>query len=299
MQVGALRLLNSPLEQSSLPRRIQLYCQARGVVLVGELYQLPFDRETKTRETLVRFLQQNRLPPMVPAALMDWRPDYLDDPAIRKLWDRPVGDLFLDSPHLPYDEGRPYWMQRSVDRWLWSHRRGCHYVAQALQYAQQSMYYLKDLQVAIRRRRWPLHAAMLVRDWKAPEAIPEEWPKYLETVGVERSYQPSMLASPAFTARLTTEDLRRFSKLAALLGSVEELNFSVRSDCMVKALNIKTAWELVQYPLHQLLKARNFGQKSLTEMRKKLEVHGLTLGMSEHDLVQYITNVIQAEPPEQ
>ncbi len=70
-----------------------------------------------------------------------------------------------------------------------------------------------------------------------------------------------------------------------LLTPVDELELSVRAHNCLKAANIKTLAELVQLQESELLKFRNFGRKSLSELGEVVELHGLEFGMSvEHYL---------------
>ncbi|NDU05278.1 DNA-directed RNA polymerase subunit alpha, partial [Francisella tularensis subsp. holarctica] len=63
-----------------------------------------------------------------------------------------------------------------------------------------------------------------------------------------------------------------------LLKHVEELNLTARSSNCLKAVNIRLIGELVQKTENELLKAPNFGKKSLTEIKDKLSELGLSLG---------------------
>jgi DNA-directed RNA polymerase subunit alpha len=58
---------------------------------------------------------------------------------------------------------------------------------------------------------------------------------------------------------------------------IEELDFSVRTYNCLKKANILTIPELVQYTENDLMQIRNFGKKSLSEVREKLASLGLTL----------------------
>lgn len=58
---------------------------------------------------------------------------------------------------------------------------------------------------------------------------------------------------------------------------IEELDFSVRTYNCLKKANILTIPELVQYTESDLMQIRNFGRKSLTEVREKLSALTLTL----------------------
>ncbi len=61
--------------------------------------------------------------------------------------------------------------------------------------------------------------------------------------------------------------------------SVEELELSVRSYNCLKNANIQTIGELVQRTEAEMLKTKNFGRKSLNEIKEILASMGLSLGM--------------------
>jgi len=61
--------------------------------------------------------------------------------------------------------------------------------------------------------------------------------------------------------------------------SVEELELSVRSYNCLKNANIQTIGELVQKSEAEMLKTKNFGRKSLNEIKEILATMGLSLGM--------------------
>lgn len=69
-----------------------------------------------------------------------------------------------------------------------------------------------------------------------------------------------------------------------LKTSLEDLDLSVRAYNCLKAAKINSLGELVQYEMHELLKFRNFGKKSLVEIEELLANKGLTFGM---DLAPY------------
>lgn len=75
--------------------------------------------------------------------------------------------------------------------------------------------------------------------------------------------------------------------LAKLSLKINEIELSVRStNCLANA-NIDTIGELVVMPESEMLRFRNFGKKSLTEIKQKLDELGLSLGM---DLSKYGIN---------
>ncbi len=65
---------------------------------------------------------------------------------------------------------------------------------------------------------------------------------------------------------------------------IDEIELSVRSTNCLSGADIETIGELVVMPESEMLKFRNFGKKSLTEIKQKLSEMGLSLGM---DLSKY------------
>jgi len=64
-----------------------------------------------------------------------------------------------------------------------------------------------------------------------------------------------------------------------LFRNVEELELSVRASNCLKTANIRTIADLVQRTETELLKTKNFGKKSLNEIKTILQEMGLSLGM--------------------
>ena len=60
---------------------------------------------------------------------------------------------------------------------------------------------------------------------------------------------------------------------------LEDLDLSVRAFNCLKAAKINSLSELVQYEQEELMKFRNFGQKSLSEIEQMLSDRGLSFGM--------------------
>ncbi len=77
----------------------------------------------------------------------------------------------------------------------------------------------------------------------------------------------------------------QLSSMSALLKTkIEDLGIGQRSLNCLKAADVNTLGDLVQYNKNDLLKLRNFGKKSLEELEKIVEQKGLTFGM---DLSKY------------
>lgn len=73
------------------------------------------------------------------------------------------------------------------------------------------------------------------------------------------------------------EEVLRIRKLLKM--SVDELELSVRSHNCLMAANIRSIGDLVRRDESEMLKFRNFGRKSLSELQKILEEKGLEFGM--------------------
>jgi DNA-directed RNA polymerase subunit alpha len=59
--------------------------------------------------------------------------------------------------------------------------------------------------------------------------------------------------------------------------NIEDLEFSSRSLNCLKKAGVKKVGELAQYSEEELMKFKNFGSKSLTEVRAKLSEYKLKL----------------------
>ena len=69
-----------------------------------------------------------------------------------------------------------------------------------------------------------------------------------------------------------------------LKTSLEDLGLSVRAYNCLKAAEVKSLGELVKLDLSEMMKFRNFGKKSLTELENLVAEKGLTFGM---DVAKY------------
>lgn len=64
-----------------------------------------------------------------------------------------------------------------------------------------------------------------------------------------------------------------------LASTIDEMELSVRSYNCLQAAGIKNIVDLVQKEENEMLKYKNFGRKSLTELVEKLDEMGLHFGM--------------------
>ena len=89
-------------------------------------------------------------------------------------------------------------------------------------------------------------------------------------------------AEEKFTNEEFDEEVLHMRQL--LKAKLVDLDLSVRALNCLKAADVETLGELVQYNRNDLLKFRNFGKKSLTELDHLLLGMGLNFGM---DIVKY------------
>jgi DNA-directed RNA polymerase subunit alpha len=92
------------------------------------------------------------------------------------------------------------------------------------------------------------------------------------------------------TTEETSQENTRLKKLLNM--SVNEIELSVRAANCLNNANITTVGQLAMKTEAEMLKYRNFGKKSLNEIKEKLQQLGLSLGMKfEMGLVEPTSNV--------
>lgn len=72
---------------------------------------------------------------------------------------------------------------------------------------------------------------------------------------------------------------------------VEELELSVRSSNCLKNANIRTIGDLTKKTEDEIAKTRNFGKKSLSEIKEKLKEWNLSLGMTDYSVLKTSTKL--------
>ncbi|MCK5073330.1 MAG: DNA-directed RNA polymerase subunit alpha [Bacteriovoracaceae bacterium] len=86
---------------------------------------------------------------------------------------------------------------------------------------------------------------------------------------------------------------------SALLKSVSELELSVRSANCLQNANIKYIYELVSKTEGEMLRTKNFGRKSLNEIKEILQQMGLGLGMKVDSIMKEIQQQQQQKDDKQ
>jgi DNA-directed RNA polymerase subunit alpha len=110
---------------------------------------------------------------------------------------------------------------------------------------------------------------------------PEEALSFATQIGVLHFQVFDQLKFQMLTFEQTAEELNtdRDALMSKLALKINEIELSVRSTNCLAGANIDTIAELVIMPESDMLKFRNFGKKSLNEIKSKLEEMGLSLGM--------------------
>jgi DNA-directed RNA polymerase subunit alpha len=97
-------------------------------------------------------------------------------------------------------------------------------------------------------------------------------------------FDPLKMQQITFDNQQTEDSSDRDAIMSKLSLKISEIELSVRSTNCLHGANISTIAELVSKTEQEMLKFRNFGKKSLNEIKAKLEEMGLSLGM---DLSKY------------
>jgi len=110
-------------------------------------------------------------------------------------------------------------------------------------------------------------SAKLLKDLYSTLVQFEEEPDYVEEVEMD-------------------PELERLEKVLAI--NVKELELTVRSANCLSAAKIETIGDLVSKTEQEMLKFRNFGKKSLEEIKKLTTTFDLTLGMDVDSILKKI-----------
>jgi DNA-directed RNA polymerase subunit alpha len=92
------------------------------------------------------------------------------------------------------------------------------------------------------------------------------------------------------------KEIPYLAKLDILSKSIDHLELSVRSNNCLRSAGIDKIYELVQKTEDELLKTKNFGRKSLSEIKETLQEMNLGLGLELHPK---LLERIEAEKKEQ
>ncbi len=116
--------------------------------------------------------------------------------------------------------------------------------------------------------------------WTDGSILPEDAVAYAakilkEQVSIFINFEEG--SEPAPSRKLDGRETPKFNE--NLNRSVDELELSVRSANCLKNADIHKIWQLVSKSESEMLKTKNFGRKSLNEIKEVLTEMGLSLGM--------------------
>ena len=166
--------------------------------------------------------------------------------------DQPIGTIPVDS--------------------LFSPVKTVRYDVQACRVGQRTDYDSLEMDITTDRRILPLEALN-----KAATILRDLFSVFIRE-NVESNNKPQ---DPILSLNDEEKDL-----LDKLKMNVSELELSVRSVNCLSSANIQYVGQLVEKSDNQMLKYRNFGRKSLSEIKQKLEEMGLGLEMNLPDSVK-------------
>ena len=108
---------------------------------------------------------------------------------------------------------------------------------------------------------------------------PQDAISYSATVLIDHFRLVEALAKPE-VLEVTEQISEEVIKIRNLLNlTIDEMELSVRSHNCLQAAGIKYIYELVSKEENEMLKYKNFGRKSLTELVEKLDEMGISFGM--------------------
>jgi len=108
---------------------------------------------------------------------------------------------------------------------------------------------------------------------------PQDAISYSATVLIDHFRLVEALAKPE-VLEVTEQISEEVIKIRNLLNlTIDEMELSVRSHNCLQAAGIKYIYELVSKEESEMLKYKNFGRKSLTELVEKLDEMGISFGM--------------------
>ena len=108
---------------------------------------------------------------------------------------------------------------------------------------------------------------------------PQDAVSYSSSILIEQLQIVESISKPEVLeiSEPVSEEVMEIRKLLNL--TIDEMELSVRSHNCLQAAGIKYIYELVSKEENEMLKYKNFGRKSLTELVEKLDQMGLNFGM--------------------
>lgn len=268
------------LQDTELSYAARHHCEMRGVLYVGELLRVTWDRKSPVRSELEAWLMSYGMPRPFDVIAAGWRPPYADDPAVLQAWDEPIEWLFFRNREIDYTQVG-WWGSKTLANY---HRDGIHYLGHLCLRPAVKASDLRRLKDRL-RSHLPIRAGMVAVGWSPKSEPIAAWEQHRAAVAL----------------RLELDDRRTgysdpWPEVLPPLGSIdrwldlspEVLDLSVRSSNCMRALEIKTIRQLATHSEKDLLRWSNFGRKSLREIEHSLADLGLHLGMTAAEIEQVV-----------
>lgn len=115
----------------------------------------------------------------------------------------------------------------------------------------------------------------------------QEENEHLKQTLFEKNKEIAILKGEAKADFIVTSETSRISRILAI--SVDDLDLSYRSrNCLRHGHNVKNLRDVCRLHRSDLLRTRNFGKKSLTEINELLDHYGLSFGMDVDKYPEYV-----------
>lgn len=291
------KVFSMRVEYARFAEETKKYLRRRGVRYIGEIFYITFDARSphsvKISEALFSEMRNNfglerHLSPLD----MGWTPPYWDEQFSIDL-DRPVLEIFGSyQVSLSVAVKRGVYHRDVPSRRTFARREhsvGFHYLGQLLRgISGRTPGVLEEQERILRAVNAPVWAAALVpKDWKAPEDVPAVWLEEQKKIKQEtiewqarkeRDRQEQSLELPS----ATTDE---HSLEQNLYRSIDEFELSVRASNAIKSLGILYVGQLVMHTETEFQKKQNpvgkywIGRKTLIEIKEMLSSMGLSFGM--------------------
>jgi DNA-directed RNA polymerase subunit alpha len=120
---------------------------------------------------------------------------------------------------------------------------------------------------------------LIIEVWTDGSVKPDDSMVWRQSSSKTICQSSSILKKKRTISNLKTSRVRRFCAMICSTASVDELELSVRSYNCLKNADIRSIRDLIKRSERDMLHTKNFGKKSLTEIKDMLHGMGLDFGM--------------------
>ena len=279
-------LLSLKIEDLSLKSYTKKYIARYGVLYVGEVYRIKqryfHTNSPKSIKEIDEYLVFLGLPLELDPIKAGWIPPYWHD------------TIVCDALHEPI-------ITHTVNHTK-HHLLGIYYFGQIIlsRRSTYSRFEQKQQYLEGWAKEQGLHGAMyLMEGWTALDEVPEACQKFLN----DQEERQRKAGAPFTVERVQSNDGKDHSLTLSLLFTTLMSNqnpFSVRTSVALNNANIIYWGQLIQCEDVQLLKIKNFGRKSLREVKFEMTNHELSLGLTsdDHPNLELFNRMLKVTQPE-